>query len=158
MAETKTGEVTQTQPEDDKNNNAKCTTLDCQDEIWDIISPEIAYCCGYRQTKILSVFLLIIILFYMVYTYYTTRTISVGQGIFLGLVICAFFILPDLAGKSTRSQWMDYSRRMDHLMNVNPGMTLIDARADISRDELAKRTQREIKKLLDRDRYRDQNR
>ena len=134
---------------EEKINDA---TLDCQDDIWNMLNPEIAYCCGYSQTKLITTVMLVIVLIYMAYTFYSTQTITIGQGIFLGIVIGAFFMLPNMIGKGMRGKWIEYSERMDHLMKNNPGMTRIQAKADISRTELAKETQRQIRQMSYRNR------
>lgn len=123
-----------------------CTKLDCEDETWDMVSSDIAYCCGRAKAKLISVILIIVILIWMAYTYYSSKSVSITQGLLLGLVIGSYFLLPGILGKMSQTSWIRYDERISHLM-TNSEMTRTQAQAEISRIELAKRTQREMRNM-----------
>ncbi len=122
----------------------KCTTADCREETWDIVNKEVAYCCGYTKGKLLISIIIVVIICYMAYIYYTTNTIGTGSVILLSLSILSYFILPNIIGSTMRSQWNLYNDRVSHLMNITPNMSVAQARAEISREELQKRTRRAV--------------
>ncbi len=131
----------------DLSEKMACTKLDCEDEIWDMLSSDIAYCCGRTQAKLITVILIVVIIIWMAYTYFASRSISITQGLFLSLAIGAYFLLPGILGKMSQKSWTNYDERMNHLVATNPEMTRTQAQAEISRTELAKRTQREMRNI-----------
>lgn len=122
----------------------KCTSIDCGEETWNIVNGEVAYCCGHTQGSIIAPILIVIILIYMAYTYYSSGQIEVISVIFLIGAIASYFILPDLMGTSMRGKWNIYNERVKHLMKIIPGTRVVDAKAIIEREELAERTRRTI--------------
>lgn len=128
----------------EKKLKEDCATADCREEVWNIVNKEVAYCCGYSQSILLIAVLIIVIICYMAYIYYTTGKVGNGSILLLAFSILSYFMLPNVMGTAMSNQWTLYNDRVTHLMSINSGMSVTQAKAEISREELQKRTRRAI--------------